>query len=245
MNAQNVQSENNVLFFSITQDILRRFVLGLLILLIFNLVFSLLSPLTLFFLSIPLLLARDLLQPVEFFSVEFVELRVDVLDGIFCAGNDNVLAGYVLVDSHHKWQYEYIHGVDSSIYHFDDIVENDKGGLQTSELYESLNSPGVSLTTPLDLLTSLAQTSKTEITGTLCLEGFELREEDSGNVLLLGPHTEFGRLDGFLNLVADAGTSHCITDFGEGEGGDLHDTTHLALGLVNTAGDISETPVVM
>lgn len=40
---------------------------------------------------ISLLLARHLLQAVELFSVQLVELRVDVLDGVFCAWDDDVL----------------------------------------------------------------------------------------------------------------------------------------------------------
>ena len=42
--------------------------------------------------SISLLLARDLLEAVEFFSIQLVQFGVDVLDGVFCAGDNDMLA---------------------------------------------------------------------------------------------------------------------------------------------------------
>lgn len=42
--------------------------------------------------GVTLLLSRDFLQTVEFLAVELVELRVDVLDRVLCAGDDDVLA---------------------------------------------------------------------------------------------------------------------------------------------------------
>lgn len=80
----------------------------------------------------------------------------------------------------------YVHGVDSSVDNLDDLVEDDKGSLQTGKLDKSLNSSGISLPTSLNLLASLAQTSKAEIAGAFCLERFELGKENTADVLLLG-----------------------------------------------------------
>jgi len=45
----------------------------------------------LFLSRILLLLVGDLFQAVEFFSVQLVELGIDVLDGVLCARDDYVL----------------------------------------------------------------------------------------------------------------------------------------------------------
>ena len=47
--------------------------------------------------SVSLLLARDFLEAVEFLAVELVELRVDVLDCVFCSRDDDVLTGWRLL----------------------------------------------------------------------------------------------------------------------------------------------------
>jgi hypothetical protein len=53
--------------------------------------------------SIALLLGRDLFQAVELLSVELVELRVDVLDCVFGAGDNDVLAGRCQYSYLNKW----------------------------------------------------------------------------------------------------------------------------------------------
>jgi len=45
----------------------------------------------LFLSRVLLLLVGDLFQAVEFFSVQLVELGIDVLDGVLCARDDYVL----------------------------------------------------------------------------------------------------------------------------------------------------------
>lgn len=87
------ESENDVLFFLITQDVFGDLVLGdILDGSVAGLCRRLLFPLCLLFLGIPLLLTRDLFQSVELFSVELVEFGVDVLDGVFGPGDNDVLA---------------------------------------------------------------------------------------------------------------------------------------------------------
>ncbi|USP76001.1 hypothetical protein yc1106_03275 [Curvularia clavata] len=55
--------------------------------------FLLCDPCSLFICSIILLLLGDFLQAVELFSVQLVELGVDVLDGVFGSGDNDVLTG--------------------------------------------------------------------------------------------------------------------------------------------------------
>lgn len=134
-----------------------------------------------------------------------------------------------------------IHGVDSPINNLDDLIKNDKGSLQTRQLNKRLNSPGIRLPTALHLLATLAQSRQTKIAGSFGLEGLKLREKDTGDVLLLCADAELCRSDGLLDLVAEAGAADGVADFCEGEGGDLHDATHLALGFVYAFCDFSET----
>jgi len=92
----------------------------------------------------------------------------------------------------------------------------------------------------LDLLTSLAQASQAKVTAALGLEALELRQEDTADVLLAGADTKLCGADRLLDLVADSSASNGVADLGEGEGSNLHDSAHLALCIVDTAGDFSE-----
>jgi hypothetical protein len=89
-------------------------------------------------------------------------------------------------------------------------------------------------------LTTLAQTRQCEVVVTIFSVALELREEDTGDVFLLCPNAESSLLCGLLDLVAYV-AADCICDFGEGEGSDLHDPAHLALGLIDAACDFSKT----
>jgi hypothetical protein len=72
------------------------FVVGLVLFGSFGRVGSLLlQPDSLFSGSVALLLCRDLFQAVELFTVELVELGVDVADGVFGTGDNDVLTGAV------------------------------------------------------------------------------------------------------------------------------------------------------
>jgi hypothetical protein len=84
------------------------------------------------------------------------------------------------------------------------------------------------------LLTTLAQTCQGKVVVLLDGKAFELREEDTRDVLLFCPHTEAGLLCGLLDLVANVAADG-VGDFGEGESSNLHDTAHLALRLIDTA----------
>jgi hypothetical protein len=128
-------------------------------------------------------------------------------------------------------------GIDAAIHHLDDLVQGDEGGLQAGELDQRLYGPAVGLATALDLLAALAQAGEAKVVlGVVGGEGFELGEEDTGDVLLLGAQAEARRLDGFLDLVGDVAAADGVGDFGEGEGRDLHDAAHFALGFVDAPG---------
>ena len=134
-----------------------------------------------------------------------------------------------------------VHGVDSAVHDLDNIVQDDKGCLQTGKLDQSLDCSDICLPTTLNLLTSFAQTSQAKVAAALGLETLELGQEDTTDVLLASANTELCRADGLLDLVANSSASNGIADFGEGEGSNLHDSAHLALCIVDTAGDVSET----
>lgn len=93
----------------------------------------------------------------------------------------------------------------------------------------------------MNLLTSLAQTSQAKVAAALGLETLELRQEDTTDVLLASSDTELCRADRLLDLVTNSSASNGVADLGEGEGSNLHDSAHLALCIVDTAGDFSET----
>lgn len=107
--------------------------------------------------SVSLLLRRDLLQTVELLAVQLVQLRVDVLDRVLGAGDDDVLAGSAsVIGGREVLRCIHLHGVDTAVDNLDDLVQDDEGGLQTGELDQRLDGAGICLSTPLDLLSTLA-----------------------------------------------------------------------------------------
>ena len=83
-------SENDILIVLLAEYVLRSspsgvFVVTITLLLVLD-TFSLLGS------RISLFLARHLLQSVEFLPVEFVELGVDVFDGVLGTGDEDMLA---------------------------------------------------------------------------------------------------------------------------------------------------------
>lgn len=131
-----------------------------------------------------------------------------------------------------------LNGIDSAIHHLDHLIQRYKRRLQTGQLHQRLHRPPIRLPTLLHLLPALPQTCQAKIIlGVAGGEGFELRQEDAGYILLLGAEPEarhFGRL---LDLIGDAATADGVGHFGEGEGGDLHDAAHLSLSFVDAARD--------
>lgn len=86
-------SENDVLVILITEQVFALdsiFDLGILVLVLLILLLSGLSG-CLFSCSVLLFLVGDFLQTVEFFTVELIQLRIDVLDCILSSRNDDVL----------------------------------------------------------------------------------------------------------------------------------------------------------
>lgn len=79
-----------------------------------------------------------LLQPVEFFSVKFVEFRIDILDGILCSGDDDVLYGVdciALVKITMRW-FHFLAGQRTSpVDNFDDLVKNYEGSLEAGQFH--------------------------------------------------------------------------------------------------------------
>lgn len=83
-----------------------------------------------------------------------------------------------------------VHSIHASIHYLDDLIQNHKRSLQTRKFNKRLHSPRIRLPTPRDLLSALAQTRELEITRYgFVLVGFELGEEDSGDVFLFGSHS--------------------------------------------------------
>ena len=135
----------------------------------------------------------------------------------------------------------YPHGVYTAVDHFDNLIQYDKGGLQTGQFYQCLDCSCVCLSTPLHLLTTLAQTRQCEVVVAVLGVALELREEDPGDVFLLCPYAEASLLCRLLDLVANVAADG-VGDFCEGKCSNLHDPAHLALGLIDAAGDFSKTP---
>jgi hypothetical protein len=83
-------SEDDVLVVLVAQKVLA---LGCIFLCLLTILVVLLrQPGSLLHGGVSLFLARHFLQAVKLFSVQLVELGVDVLDGVFCAWNDDMLA---------------------------------------------------------------------------------------------------------------------------------------------------------
>ena len=101
----------------------------------------------------------------------------------------------------------------SPIHYLDNLIQNDKSSLQASELDERLHGSGVRLPTSLYLLPTLAKSRQTKVVDFFFLKCFELREEDTRYVLLLGLDPEFGLLDRLLDLEANV-PADGIGDFG-------------------------------
>ena len=137
-----------------------------------------------------------------------------------------------------------VHRIDSSVDNLDNLIKDNERRLQTSQLNKSLHSPGICLATPLHLLTTLAQTRHGEVVVALGLVSFEGGEQHTRDVFLLRADAESRRLGRLLDLVTDV-SADGVCDFGEGERGDLHDAAHLALGLVDSAGDFYDRRPVL
>lgn len=129
-----------------------------------------------------------------------------------------------------------VHGIHTAVDHLDDLVEDDKGSLQTRQLYQCFDGARIRLPAALDLLATLAQTSQGKVVVGLDGVALELGQEDTGYVLLLGAHTEAGLLGRLLDLVANVAADG-IGYLCEREGGDLHDAAHFALGFIDAACD--------
>lgn len=119
----------------------------------------------------------------------------------------------------------------SSIDNLDDFVQDNESGLQTCKLNESLDSSGICLSTPLNLLAAFAQTGQAKVIDLFLLVSLERWQEDTRYVLLLRPNSELCILDRLLHLKTNI-SANSVGDFGQREGGDLHDSTHLPLGLI-------------
>lgn len=94
----------------------------------------------------------------------------------------------------------------------------------------------------MDLLTTATEPRELELATALGGVRFELGEEDTGYIFLLGANAEGGRFDSFLDLVGDGGAGG-VGGFSEREGSDGHDPTHFKFGVIDAASDFAETPV--
>ena len=84
--------------------------------------------------------------PEELFTILFIQLGIDICNGILDFGNDDVL-----------------NSVDSAIGDFDNFIENDKGRLERRQIDKNLNGLFVRVLALLDLLTTSSETSQFEI----------------------------------------------------------------------------------
>ena len=163
--------------------------------------------------------------PVELLPVQLIQLTHNILDGILRPWNNHMLDR-----------------INPPIHDLDHIIQNHKRSLQARKFYERLHCPLINLSRLLDLLTTATETRELELAATIGGVGFELGEEDTGYVFLLGADAERGGFDGFLDLVGDGGASG-VGGFGEGERGDGHDSAHFEFGVIDAAGDFAETSV--
>lgn len=129
-----------------------------------------------------------------------------------------------------------LNGIDTPVHDLDRLIQYHKGRLQARQLYQRLHGPRIRLPASLDLLSSLAQAGQGKVIDIILGKRLELWEKDTRDIFLFGTDAEAGVLDGFLDLVGDV-AARGVGDFSQGEGGNLHDTAHLAFGFVNTFQD--------
>ncbi|EEQ36373.1 vacuolar ATP synthase subunit D [Clavispora lusitaniae ATCC 42720] len=168
-------------------------------------------------------LLSNFLQPVELFSVQLVQFRVDVADGVLGSRNDNVL-----------------NGIHSSVGDLDDLVQNDERRLQRRQLHQSLDSSGVHHFGLSHSSTTPTQTGHFEIVDFLVEVALESGQVHTRNVLSLGLDLETGLLDTFLNSISNVVAGR-ISDLGQRKRCHSHHTAHFPLGIVDSSGDFSES----